>query len=248
MIWKNCSVYTSQGESKLVRCRSQKCMVTSRNAWSWVILVMCLVWYYYIHVLWMTVWCIGRKDGSHLPFVTSELLHIVDRSMWFLPFAIRSDLDVAAQNADVPLKSRSDFLAELLSEHERPAASKQLKELWHKWIESKYRGRNGSSASHDNGSACPGAAGGRAWTPSPEPSDGHWMQCAEKGPQSSLQSIVRYYWMPRFATESYITNDVISTYYYTILPIASLITTYFYIPYKWMQVITTYFYILLQVF
>ena len=87
----------------------------------------------------------------------------MDRSLWQLPFAIKTDLETAAKAADISLKARSDFLKVLLAEHEQPQARADLKERWTQWIGTRYPGEVS-----DPSLAGLGEAGGRAQTPPAE--------------------------------------------------------------------------------
>ncbi len=55
-----------------------------------------------------------------------------------VPFATNTNLNEAAQKADVSHESRNGFLQKLLGEHSIHGARQQLKELWGKWIETHY--------------------------------------------------------------------------------------------------------------
>ena len=50
-----------------------------------------------------------------MPFLSEKTLHIVDRVLWMLPFAINMDLNDEAMKADVSHDSRNRFLQKLLS-------------------------------------------------------------------------------------------------------------------------------------
>ena len=58
--------------------------------------------------------------------------------MWLLPFVIKTDLDQAAQKADVRMETRNAFLEKLLNEHSQPGIEEQLKTLWGKWVDTNY--------------------------------------------------------------------------------------------------------------
>ena len=110
-----------------------------------------------------------RPDGGVIHLLSPKVLHIMDRSLWLLPFAIRSDLETAAKVADVSIKARADFLNELLAEHERPNARAELKALWKQWIETNYPDEV-AAPSLAGRPATKGAASGRAPTPPVEDS------------------------------------------------------------------------------
>ncbi len=58
--------------------------------------------------------------------------------MRMLPFVTRSDLEVAAQQADVSMETRHHFLNKLLHEHGQTGIRKQLQTLWTEWVEKYY--------------------------------------------------------------------------------------------------------------
>ena len=55
-----------------------------------------------------------------------------------LPFVTKTDLDTAAQKADVGMETRNAFLEKLLNEHSQPGIEEQLKTLWGKWVDTNY--------------------------------------------------------------------------------------------------------------
>jgi hypothetical protein len=63
---------------------------------------------------------------------------MIDRVMWMLPFVTRSDLEAAAQQADVSMEIRNHFLNKLLHEHGQTGIRKQLQTLWTEWVEKNY--------------------------------------------------------------------------------------------------------------
>ena len=71
-----------------------------------------------------------RSDGTKIKVLSANTLHIVDRIMWMLPFVTKTDLDTAAQKADVGMETRNAFLEKLLNEHSQPGSEEQLKTLW----------------------------------------------------------------------------------------------------------------------
>lgn len=109
-----------------------------------------------------------RPDGRLIQLLSPNVLHIMDRSLWLLPFAIRSDLETAAKVADVSLKARSDFLNELLAEHGRPSARAELKELWKQWIKTHYPDDVAGPSLEGRPAASKAVAAGRAQTPPAE--------------------------------------------------------------------------------
>ena len=101
--------------------------------------------------------------GGNLRLLTPQVLHIMDRSLWMLPFATPTDLESAAKKVDVAVSTRNSFLAGLLAEHERDDAPGKLKDLWASWIRRKYPGTSDSAAGGGEGG--PVLAGARAPTP-----------------------------------------------------------------------------------
>jgi hypothetical protein len=79
-----------------------------------------------------------RQDGTQIKFLFENTLHMTDRVMWMLPFVTRSDLEAAAQQADVSMETRNRFLNKLLHEHGQPGIRKQLQSLWTEWVEKTY--------------------------------------------------------------------------------------------------------------
>jgi hypothetical protein len=86
-----------------------------------------------------------------MPFLSEKTLHIVDRVLWMLPFATNTDLNDAAKKADVRHESRNGFIQKLLGEHSIIGARQQLKELWGKWVETKYSSAGPESAGRGYG-------------------------------------------------------------------------------------------------
>ena len=89
---------------------------------------------------------LNRPDGSDVLILSPQMLHILDKCFWLLPFAIRSDATTAITNAGASLAvlaPRLGFLNGLLAELELPAAREELKRLWTKWIEKTYYDRDG---------------------------------------------------------------------------------------------------------
>ena len=66
---------------------------------------------------------------------------MIDRVMWMLPFVTRSDLEAAAQQADVSMETRNHFLNKLLHEHGQTGIRNQLQSLWTEWVEKNYGGK-----------------------------------------------------------------------------------------------------------
>ena len=58
--------------------------------------------------------------------------------MWLLPFVTKTDLDQAAQQADVSMETRNAFLEKLLKEHSQPGIEEQLKTMWGEWVDTNY--------------------------------------------------------------------------------------------------------------
>ena len=79
-----------------------------------------------------------RSDGTKIKFLSANTLHIIDRTMWLLPFVIKTNLDITAQKADVCMETRNAFLEKLLNEHSQPGSEEQLKTLWGKWVDTNY--------------------------------------------------------------------------------------------------------------
>ncbi len=63
---------------------------------------------------------------------------MINRVMWMLPFVTRSDLEAAAQQADVSMETRNHFLNKLLHEHGQTGIRKVLQTLWTEWAEKNY--------------------------------------------------------------------------------------------------------------
>ena len=63
-----------------------------------------------------------RPDGSDQLILLPQMLHILDKFFWLLPFAIRSDATTAINNAGASLTPRLGYLNGLLAEQEPPAA------------------------------------------------------------------------------------------------------------------------------
>jgi hypothetical protein len=63
---------------------------------------------------------------------------MINRVMWMLPFVNMSDLDAAAQQADVSMETRNHFLNELLHEHGQQGIREQRQTLWIEWVEKIY--------------------------------------------------------------------------------------------------------------
>ena len=55
-----------------------------------------------------------------------------------LPFVTKTDLDTAAQKADVGMETRNAFLEKLLNQHSQPGIEEQLKTMWGKWVDTNY--------------------------------------------------------------------------------------------------------------
>lgn len=74
----------------------------------------------------------GRHDGTKVPFLSANTLHIVDYALWMLPFNTKTDLNMAATKAHVSHEARNSFMRMLQAEHE--GARDQLKKLWTDWV------------------------------------------------------------------------------------------------------------------
>ena len=70
-----------------------------------------------------------RSDGTKIKFLSANTLHIIDRTMWLLPFVTKTDLDQAAQKVDVSVETRNAFLEKLLNVHSQPGIEEQLKTM-----------------------------------------------------------------------------------------------------------------------
>ena len=55
-----------------------------------------------------------------------------------LPFTTKTDLEVAAKQADVSVERRTAFLNTILAEHSLPHARAELERLWSTWLKEKY--------------------------------------------------------------------------------------------------------------
>ena len=84
------------------------------------------------------MWLHHRADGTKVPFLSSNTLHIVDRVMWMLPFVTVTDLNEACKKADVSHETRNLFLQKMLAEHSAIGSREQLKELWVDWVVNHY--------------------------------------------------------------------------------------------------------------
>ena len=84
------------------------------------------------------MWLHHRADGTKVPFLSSNTLHIVDRVMWMLPFVTVTDLNEACKKADVSHETRNLFLQKMLAEHSAIGSREQLKELWAAWVLNNY--------------------------------------------------------------------------------------------------------------
>ncbi len=62
---------------------------------------------------------------------------MIDRVMWMLPFVTRSDLETAAQQADVSMETRNHFLNKLPA-RAWSSIRNQLQSLWTEWVEKNY--------------------------------------------------------------------------------------------------------------
>ena len=65
------------------------------------------------------------------------------------PFATKTDLDEAAKSRYVSDQVRTSFLDEMRSEHDRPNARVQLKDLWSNWVLREYPCEQDSETEQD---------------------------------------------------------------------------------------------------
>jgi hypothetical protein len=123
---------------------------------------------------------LDSPDGSELKIISSQLLHIADRSFYLGPFANQRELDAGADSTGRhPADRRIHFLNEMLSDHDAPAkgtvasARQQLETHWLKYLAAKHRDLGTDSedgeASPDGekASKAPAASSGRCATPPP---------------------------------------------------------------------------------
>ena len=120
-----------------------------------------------------SIWCkespmyIWKRQNDETS-LSPQMLHILDKCFWVLPFAIKSDATTAINNARANLAPRVGFLNGLLAEHNllhKPAAAEKNSSCFEKkWIEktcdSKLRGWTCGCLCPDGcyGSSCDGAS------------------------------------------------------------------------------------------
>ena len=83
---------------------------------------MCCALLSYWRIIGLHEIALNRPDGSDLLILSPQMLHILDKRFWLLPFATRSDATTATTNAGASLAPRLGSLNGLLAEHELPAA------------------------------------------------------------------------------------------------------------------------------
>ena len=79
-----------------------------------------------------------RSDGTSVPFLSANTLHMIDQALWMLPFTTKTDLEECAKQADVSVERRTAFLELIRAEHLLPGARAQLEKLWSTWLERNY--------------------------------------------------------------------------------------------------------------
>jgi hypothetical protein len=62
----------------------------------------------------------GRADGTKVPFLSPNTLHVVDNVFWMLLFVIKTAMNDACARATVSHESRNNFLQKFLDEHKAP--------------------------------------------------------------------------------------------------------------------------------
>ena len=83
----------------------------------------------------LTVVHFDSPDGTSVPFLSANTLHMIDQALWMLPFTTKTDLEECAKQAYVSVERRAAFLELIRAEHSLPGAREQLEDLWSTWLE-----------------------------------------------------------------------------------------------------------------